>query len=148
MNKVDDTITSINAIIGEKNVFSYYFPRRVEKLHTRSANVQCFNPIVYKQHLYKTKEICRKYVTFTPHLRSLEGTSSLTKDELEQFGLNDINRILVGTIEAIQNALQPQGKNLTHGEMKEIVEQAMRKRKSTAQGRDTEGSNKTQNRHC
>ena len=34
MKKVKNTISSINTIMGEKNVISYYFPRRVGELHT------------------------------------------------------------------------------------------------------------------
>ena len=127
MKKVEDTIISINAIIGGKNVLSFYCPGRVGELHTSPTNVQCLNLTVYKQYMYKTKEICGKYVTFTPHPRSIEGIAPPTKDELEELGLNDINTTLAGTIEALQNALQPHAKNLTHGEMVELVEKVVNK---------------------
>ena len=49
MKKIEDTISSLNAIVEKKNVISYYFPRRVGELHTGIANMQCQNPTVYKQ---------------------------------------------------------------------------------------------------
>ena len=101
MKKIEDTISSINAIVEEKNVISYYFLGRVRKLHTRTTNLQCLNPIVYKEFLYKTREIYGKYVTFAPHPRSLEGSVPPTKEEQEQFGFNDISSALASTIEAI-----------------------------------------------
>ena len=128
IKKVEDTISSINAIIGEKNVLSYYFPKRVGELHIGLANVQCFNLTVYKQYLHKIKEICGKYVTFTPHLKSIESIVLSTKNELEQFGLNDINIALTSIIETLQNAPQPHVKILTHGEMVELVEKTVNKR--------------------
>ena len=54
MKKIEDTINSINAIVGEKNVISYYFPGRIGELHIGIANLQCLNPTVYKQFLHKT----------------------------------------------------------------------------------------------
>ena len=114
MKKIEDIISSINAIVGEKNVVSYYFLGRVGELHIGSANLQCLNPTVYKQFLYKTREIYGKYVTFAPHLRSLEGTAPPTKEKHDQFGFNDISSTLASTIEAIKNAPQPQIKRLSH----------------------------------
>ena len=40
MKKIEDTISSINAIVGGENVLSYYFPGRVGKLHTGFVNMQ------------------------------------------------------------------------------------------------------------
>ena len=82
---------------------------------------------MYKQFLNRTREIYGKYVTFAPHPRSLERSAPPIKEEQEQFEFNDINSALAGTIEAIQNAPQPQSKPLTHGDMVEFVEQAVSK---------------------
>ena len=48
MKKIEDTINSINAIVKEKNVLSYYFLGSLGELHTGTVNMQCLNPIVYK----------------------------------------------------------------------------------------------------
>ena len=128
MKKIENTINFINAIVGEKNVVSYYFPRRVGELHIGLANMQCLNPTVYKQFLHKTREIYGKYVTFAPHRRSLEGTALPTKEEHDQFGFNDISSTLAsGIIEAIKNAPQPQIKPLSHGDMVDLIDQAVSK---------------------
>ena len=72
MKKVEDTISSFNAIIGEKNLLSIYFRGRIGELYTKSTDVQCLNPIVYKENIHKTKEIFEKYVTFTFHQEVLK----------------------------------------------------------------------------
>ena len=89
--------------------------------------MQCLNPTIYKQFLNRTMEIYGKYITFAFHPRSLEGSAPPTKGEQERFGFNDISSALAGTIEAIQNALQPQSKPLTHRNMVELIEQAVNK---------------------
>ena len=39
MKKIEDTINSINTIVGEKNVLSYYFFERVGELHIKIVNM-------------------------------------------------------------------------------------------------------------
>jgi hypothetical protein len=47
MKKIEDTKDSIKVVLGGLNVASFYFPGQVGDLHKGTANVQCFNAIVY-----------------------------------------------------------------------------------------------------
>ena len=127
MKKVEETKLSIEAAMGEKNILMIFFPGQVGNLHKGAANVQCLNPIVYRQWVGKTKEIMGKHVSFTPHPRSLEGTLPPSREDQEKFGFCDIATAIVSTMEATQNAPKEKRNNITHGEIADLVEKAVSK---------------------
>jgi hypothetical protein len=66
--KVDFTSEGIKQKMGEKNVVSIWYHKQDEfGRHGGSANVQCLNPIVYRQFVNKTLPIGGHYVEFKPH---------------------------------------------------------------------------------
>jgi hypothetical protein len=66
--------------MGPKNVVDIYYHASEGNKHSGKANIECLNPIVYKQFLNKTIPTLGSYVEFTPHPKSLEG-SSLPNEE-------------------------------------------------------------------
>jgi hypothetical protein len=57
--------------MGSKNVVDIYYHASEGNKHSGKANIECLNPIVYKQFLDKTITILGSYVEFTPHPKSL-----------------------------------------------------------------------------
>jgi hypothetical protein len=94
---------AIKEKMGAKNVVDIYSHASKGQKHSGKANVECLNPIVYKQFLDKTIPILGSYVEFTPHPKSLEGTVPPTEEKLKQYGFCDNNTALVNTIEALEN---------------------------------------------
>lgn len=52
-------------------------------------------------HQQNPQDIQHTHITFTPHPKSLKGSSKPTQEEKESFGFCDINSTLVNTLEAI-----------------------------------------------
>ena len=69
-----------------------------------SCNVQCLNAVVYKKFSKKNGKILGKYVEFSLHPQSLDGTNAPSNEELVRLGFQDVNTTLANTIEAIENA--------------------------------------------
>ena len=69
-----------------------------------SCNVQCLNVAVYKKFYKKNEKILGKYVEFSPHPKSLDGTNAPTNEELIRLSFQDVNTALANTVEAIENA--------------------------------------------
>ena len=66
--KVDATSKGIKQKMGEKNVVLIWYHKQDKTWrHGSSANVQCLNPIVYRQFVNKTLFIGGHYVKFKPH---------------------------------------------------------------------------------
>jgi hypothetical protein len=119
---------TIKEKMGAKNVVDIYYHSSEGQKHSGKANVECLNPIVYKQFLDKTIPILGSYVEFTPHPKSLEGSSPPTEEKLKLYGFCDNNTALVNTIEAIENrtATTP---GLTKEDVEAIVEKGGKKLK-------------------
>ena len=58
----------------------------------------------YTRNSQKNGKILGKYVEFSPHPKSLDGTNAPTNEELVRFGFQDVNTALANTFEAIENA--------------------------------------------
>ena len=102
--KVDATSEGIKQKMGKKNVVSIWYHKQDEAgRHGGSANVQCFNPIIYKQFVNKTLSIGGHYVEFKPHGKRLEGTTPPSEDILRKYEYFDTNIALVNTIEILNN---------------------------------------------
>ena len=129
---VDTTSLEICKILGTNNVVSIWFHKQDGVRHNGSANVECFNPYVYRKFVGKEVKIGVYHVEVTPHHRSLEGSEKPSKKMLAKFGFDDTNTCLVNTIEAIQN--QTQGETSTTKSdvfsiMKEAIEEGNKKLK-------------------
>ena len=64
-----------------------YFPRVQGTTHTSVANIECGSTIVYKSHAHMTNGILGKYVTFYPHLKSLDGALKPSEKTLKNLAL-------------------------------------------------------------
>jgi gas vesicle protein len=95
---------AIKEKMGEKNVVDIFYHNSDGEKHSGKANIECLSPIVYRQYLDKTIAMLGKYIEFTPHPRSLEGTTPPTEEDIKKFGFCDNNQALVDTLEAVQNA--------------------------------------------
>jgi hypothetical protein len=114
--------------MGAKNVVDIYYHASEGEKHSGRANVECLNPIVYKQFLDKTIPILGSYVEFTPHPKSLEGSSPPTEENLKKYGFCDNNTALVNTIEALENRTTS-NTGLTKEDVEAIVEKGRKKLK-------------------
>jgi hypothetical protein len=114
--------------MGAKNIVDIYYHASEGQKHSGKANVECLNPIVYKQFLDKTIPILGSYVEFTPHSKSLEGTTPPAKEKLKQYGFHDNNTALVNTIEALENRTTT-NTGLTKEDVEAIVEKRGKKLK-------------------
>jgi hypothetical protein len=61
------------------------------------------NPIIYKQYVRKTAKILHTYVKFTPHPRSLNGTSLPSEASLKEFGFSEVNIAIANALNVISN---------------------------------------------
>ena len=52
----------------------------------------------------KNGKILDKYVEFSPHPKSLDGTNAPSNEKLVRLGFQDVNTALANTVEAIENA--------------------------------------------
>jgi hypothetical protein len=114
--------------MGAKNVIDIYYHASEGQKHSGKANVECLNPIVYRQFLDKTLPILGSYVEFTPHPKSIEGTAPPTEEKLKKYGFCDNNTALVNTIEALENRTAP-NIGLTKEDVEAIVENGGKKLK-------------------
>jgi hypothetical protein len=112
---------AIKEKMGEKNVVDIFFHNSDGEKHSGKANIECLSPIVYRQYLDKTIAMLGKYIEFTPHPRSLEGTAPPTEEDIKKFGFCDNNQALVDTLEAVQNAPAPSS-SVTKEDIVAIVE--------------------------
>jgi hypothetical protein len=118
---------SLKEKMGANNVVDIYYHASEEQKHSGKANVECLNPIVYRQFLDKTLGsyvelyILESYVEFTPHPKSIEGTAPPTEEKLKKYGFYDNNTALVNTIEALDNRTAP-NTGLTKEDVEAIVE--------------------------
>jgi len=140
LKKVEETKKAIKEVFGEKNILGLYFLGQVGDLHKGSVNVQCLNPIVYRQFLGKTKVVLGKHVVFTPHPRSLEGSAPPTKEEQESFGFNNISAVIVDTLEATKNApsSSKEKRQVTEGDIEAIVQRVVREENSVQESKFNE----------
>jgi hypothetical protein len=114
--------------MGSKNVVDIYYHASEGQKHSGRANIECLNPIVYKQFLDKTIPILGSYVKFTPHPKSLEGSSPPLEDKLKTYGFCDNNTALVNTIATLENKTAP-NPGLTKEDVEAIVEKGGKKLK-------------------
>ena len=98
------TEEGLKTLIGEKNIVNVYFPRAEGGLHTSVANVELLNAPIYKKFVQKTHKMQGKYIRFTPHPRSLYGSTAPSKVALQEWGFKDLNTTLANTVAAIENA--------------------------------------------
>jgi hypothetical protein len=129
--KVDAISEGIKQKMEEKNVVSIWYHKQDEVgRHGGSANVQCLNPIVYRQFVNKTLPIGGHYVEFKPHWKSLEGTTPPSEDTLRKYGYLDTNTALVNTVETLKNQA-PAHSSITKEDIEiivgNIVEEAVEK---------------------
>ena len=107
--------------MNEKNVVNIFFRLEGGK-HVGSCNVQCLNAAVYKRFSKRNGKILGKYVEFSPHPKSLDGTNAPTNEELIRLGFQDVNTALANTVEAIENATS---KSYNKLDLEKIVENAV-----------------------
>ena len=83
-----EVTAALKQLIGDKNTVNTYFKDGdVEKnQHSGVCNLEVLNSTIYKQYVKTTTKILSKYMTFCPHPRSLDGTSTPHEDILEEFG--------------------------------------------------------------
>jgi hypothetical protein len=125
--RVTATSTNIGTIMGDKSVVSIWYHEEDEaSRHEGSANVQCLNPIVYRQFLNKTHPIGGYYVEFRPQKRNLEGEFPPCEANLQKWGFLDINTVLVNTVVTLQNQA-PAKPSITKKDIESIVEEAVEK---------------------
>jgi hypothetical protein len=123
--KTTEMIThTIKEKMGKKNVVDIFYHNSDGEKHSGKANIECLSPIVYRQYLDKTITMLGKYIEFTPHPRSLEGTSPPSEEEIKKFGFCDNNQALVDTLEAVQNA-PTSNSSVTKEDIVAIVEGAV-----------------------
>ena len=103
VKSVEELEYGIKEHMDEKNVVGT-FSRLEGGKHVGSCNVQCLNAAVYKKFSKKNGKILGKYVEFSPHPKSLDGTNAPTNEELVRLGFQDVNTALANTVEAIENA--------------------------------------------
>lgn len=89
--------------IGANNIVSMYFKLENGR-HVGTCNVQCLNAAVYKKHVKQNVELHGKYVDFSPHPRSLDGTNPPSVEELKKLGLMDVNSAAMNAVIAMENA--------------------------------------------
>jgi hypothetical protein len=92
-------------MMGESNVVCTYFPRgnAAKDQHNSIYNLKVINPIVYKQYVRKTPKLLDMYTKFTPHPRSLDGTSAPTVELLCEFGFTEVNTAIANALTTISN---------------------------------------------
>ena len=126
LNKTKTTVAleeGIKKLFGEENVAGIFF--RLEKgKHVGSCNVQCLNAAVYKKYVKQDHPILGKYVEFSPHPKSLDGSDAPSASELARLGFTDVNTALANTIQALENA---PSKGYTNADLSKMVEEAVSK---------------------
>jgi hypothetical protein len=92
-------------MIGEKSMVCTFFPRgnNAKDQHDGICNLEVANPIVYKQYLCKTAKMLHMHVKFTPHPRSLDGTSPPSEASLKEFGFFEVNTAIANAFNVITN---------------------------------------------
>jgi len=88
----------------KKNIVSTYFSNTKQDMHSGKVNVQCLNPLVYKQFSKKTLKLHSNYVKFNPHPHSLNGSSAPDEHTFKKYGFLDVNLALVAVVVALKNA--------------------------------------------
>lgn len=128
---MEEILHEIKEITGAKNIYSNFFSKQRNNLHSGSINIKCLNPIVYRQFVNKTHKIYNSHVTFTSHLKSLEETLSPSEDQQKQIKFCDIDTALINNLKTIQKALssqekRPRKKNKIITEFKENLKLELR----------------------
>ena len=92
-------------MIGEKNVVCTFFLRgnNAKDQQDGICNLEVVNPIVYTQYLCKTTKMLHTHVEFTPHPRSLDGTSPPSEASLKEFGFIEVNIAITNALNVISN---------------------------------------------
>jgi hypothetical protein len=124
---------ALKKMLGENNVVCTYFP-----------NLEVINPIVYKQYIRKSPKLLHMYAKFTPHPRSLDGTSPPSTDLLREFGFSEVNTALANAITTLNNSgtrttttSKPPTPNVTLEQVTTMIIKAKSKMKEyTAQMKD------------
>ena len=74
------------------------------------------------QKIYKEKKICKKYIEFSPHPKSLDGISKPSNEELTRLAFNDVTTALANTVEAMENVSSKAfGKNYINKIIEEVI---------------------------
>jgi hypothetical protein len=137
---------ALKKMLGENNVVCTYFPRgnTVKDQHDGICNLEVINPIVYKQYIRKSPKLLHMYAKFTPHPRSLDGTSPPSTDLLREFGFSEVNTALANAITTLNNSgtrttttSKPPTPNVTLEQVTTMIIKAKSKMKEyTAQMKD------------
>jgi hypothetical protein len=100
-----EVIAVLKKLMGERNVVCAYYPRgnQEKDQHDGICNLEVLNPIIYKQYVHKTPKLLHMYIKYTPHPRSLDGTSPLSKELLREFGFSEVNTALENALTTISN---------------------------------------------
>jgi hypothetical protein len=115
---------AIKEKMEEKNVVDIFFHNSDGEKHSGKANSECLSPIVYRQYLDKTIAMLGKYIEFTPHPKSLEGTAPPIEEDIKKFGFCGNNQAPVDTLEVVQNAAAPSS-SITKEDIVAIIEGAV-----------------------
>ena len=121
IKSVEELENGIKEHMGEKNVISILFRLEGGK-HVKSCNVQCLNAAMYKKFSKKNGNFFGKYVEFSPHSKSLDGTNAPSNEELVRLGFQDVNTALVNIVEAIENATS---KGYNKVDFEKVIEKAV-----------------------
>jgi hypothetical protein len=97
---------ALKKMMGERNMVCTYFPQgnSVKDQYDDICNLEVINPIVYKQYVRKWPKLLHMYVKFTPHPRSLDGTSPPIANLLQEFVFFEVNTAITNTLTAISNS--------------------------------------------
>ena len=125
---IEMIIHALKEKMGAKNVVGIYYHASKGQKHWGKANVECLNPIVYRQFLDKILPILGSYVEFTPYPKSIECSAPPIEEKLKKYGFCDNNTALVNTIEALENRTAP-NIGLTKEDVEAIVENGGKKLK-------------------
>jgi hypothetical protein len=105
-----------------------YFPKgSIERdMHDGVCNLEVMNPTIYKQYVHKIIKLLHTYIKFTPHPRSLDGTSSLTDEMLKELGFAEVNTAIANALIAIVNtpATLPVLEAVTIEQVKHLIQEA------------------------
>jgi DNA topoisomerase VI subunit B len=113
-----------------------YFPRgnKEKDQHDSICNLEVVNLVVYKQYVRKSPKVLHMYTKFTPHPRSLDGTSPPTEEMIREFDFSKVNSALANALTAITNSSaanmsQPSRSGVTLEQVTTLITEAKGKMK-------------------
>ena len=103
MKNIEQIEKNIERYFSPKNAINFFTTDARNGKHLESCNIQCLNATLYKKFIRKSVKLLGKYVEFTAHLKSLDGTNVPSEAELTRLGFSNVNTALANTIETLEN---------------------------------------------